>query len=121
MTRRKCEKRIDEALQDRIERFKKALDEFNKTGKIKEDDVVYESFLEWLSENCLAVSKDPHYRAIKLELSYGGPQDYFLFFDDGTIEYYFLDWFDGAKRELIGEDYEVMDGVASYLKEVINN
>jgi len=45
---------------------------------------------------------------IRLELSYGGPQDYFdIRLSDGEIEgatYHFLHWFDGATWEL-GGDY----------------
>jgi hypothetical protein len=79
----------------------------------------YEDFIEWINEYALAYSDDPHYRAKRLELSYGGPQDYFLFFEDGTIEYRFLDWFDGATLTLSGHDYDVMAQVRDILNEAI--
>jgi hypothetical protein len=46
-------------------------------------------------------------------------QDYFLFFEDGTIEYWFLDWFDGATLTLSGHDYEVMAQVRDILEGVV--
>lgn len=100
-----CEERIEEHLTTTIEAFKKALDgDFG-------DENEYEDFIEWLDCYILAYADDPHYRAKKLELSWGGPADYFLFFEDETIEYHFQDWFDGAKRELDGEDYDIMKSV----------
>jgi len=47
-------------------------------------------------------------------LSWGGPADGFWLYvdpDDGTIdkiEYYFQDWFDEARRQVTGEDFEVV-------------
>lgn len=64
---------------------------------------------------CVSIDDDPRYRAKRLELSYGGPQDYFLFFEDETIEYHYLDWYDGASTELSGDDYEVMKQIAEML------
>jgi hypothetical protein len=98
-----CAERIGKELRKRIEVFEAAL-----RGE-------YGDFSEWLDGYILAYSDDPHYRAKRLDLSYGGPQDYFLFFEDGTIEYRFLDWFDGATLVLSGHDYEVMAQVRDIL------
>jgi len=110
---RTCEERIDEMLKERIEDFRHALQEdWEYFGE------QYEDFIEWINSYALAYSDDPHYRAKRLELSWGGPQDYFLFFEDGTIEYHFLDWFDGAKRELDpdSEEYKIMREVYEILE-----
>jgi len=45
-------------------------------------------------------------------LSYGGPADMFRFHDDGTIEYRYHDWFDGAGRDLRGNEYKFMEELA---------
>lgn len=103
----KCSQRIEKELRGRIQDFKAALEEAEK-----EEDF---DFYDWINENALAYDDDPYYRAKRLELSYGGPQDYFLFFEDGTIEYHFLDWFDGAKITLEGEDYKIMEQVRDLL------
>jgi hypothetical protein len=107
-----CAERIGKELRGRIEDFEAALRGEYPEGR-------YEDFIEWINEYALAYSDDPYYRAKRLELSWGGPQDYFLFFEDGTIEYWFLDWFDGAKLVLSGHDYEVMAQVRDILNEAI--
>ena len=113
-----CEERIDDELSTRIADFKKAIESANENdGKVVEDNYTYEDMIEWINSYALAYNDDPHARAKRLELSYGGPQDYFLFYEDGTIEYHFLDWFDGAVRELYGEDKEIMQEIyEQYLK-----
>ncbi|RKY03240.1 hypothetical protein DRP77_06585 [Candidatus Poribacteria bacterium] len=84
-----CEERIDEMLRERVGEFEEALE--------SEDPV------EWLDENALALTRLEVYR---LELSWGGPQDYFEFFYDPEAEalvdiaYHYLDWFDGAVRRV---------------------
>lgn len=104
-----CEDRIDEELKSRVEDIERVLEAVDSSEDGFEiDGDKYEDLAEWINWYALAYNDDPHYRAKRLELSYGGPQDYFLFFEDGTIEYHFLDWFDGAKRILHGRDEEVL-------------
>ncbi len=113
-----CEERIDKELKRVIGDFKRAMESINEDGQVViSEDEVYEDIIEWLNSYALAYEDDEHYRAKKLELSWGGPSDYFLFFEDGDIEYHFLDWFDGASRRLTGEDHEVMK---KFYDEVLN-
>ena len=112
MENKTCEDRIEKELKERIEDFKHAL---KGDWEYFNDGCSYENFIDWLNSYALAYDDDSHHRAKRLELSYGGPQDYFLFFEDGSIEYHFLDWYDGAKRELYGEDYEIMSEVRDWL------
>ena len=106
-----CEERIDEHLRSRIEDFKHALKSADENdGKvIISDDEVYDDLIEWINNYALSYDDDPVYRAKRLELSWGGPSDGFRFFENADlIEYYFMDWFDGATRTLYGEDYNIM-------------
>ena len=48
---------------------------------------------------------DPYYR---YQLSWGGPSDEFRIFHDGRVEYWFMDWFDGASLDLAHEDAEII-------------
>jgi hypothetical protein len=89
--------------------------ELSKQSPFNWEGDQYEDFIDWLNSYALAYEDDPHYRAKRLELSCGGPQDYFLFFEDSTVEYRFLDWFDGAERTLQGENLRVMTEVRDYL------
>ena len=56
----------------------------------------------------------PRYLVVRVGISYGGPADgYDVYLDpqDKTIEridYYFQDWFDGARRTLTGPDFDTV-------------
>jgi len=102
-----CEKRIDEHLQERLEEVRQAISN-SGSDEVAVNGEKYDDVIEWLNCWTLCYADDPHYRAKRLELSYGGPADGFRFFEDDTIEYYFMDWFDGATRELHGNDKEIM-------------
>jgi len=112
---RKCSELIFDKLEQRIKDFKEALEQTRKGSIVVEGDE-YEDFYDWINCYALSYTDDPYYRAKRLELSCGGPADYFLFFEDGTIEYRYLDWFDGASVVLDGEDYEVMSEVRDFLE-----
>ena len=51
----------------------------------------------------------------RYQLSWGGPSDEFRFWYNGnrvySIEYWFMDWFDGAKRQLTGEDFGLLEEI----------
>jgi len=88
-TQPKCEEIIDGKLKDRLQDIENVL---------KADDVIGA-----FDELILALSKTVIY---KLELSYGGPQDYFEFEYDPVskqlieVRYHYLDWFDHAERRI---------------------
>lgn len=59
----------------------------------------------------------------RYQLSYGGPQDEFRFFVNPDfsvhrIEYWFLDWGDGANKVLRGKDHEFLKEIFDFFKEV---
>ena len=98
--RNTCEERIDNELKDRIEDIKEIVE--------SKDPV------EAINEYGLALSKTVNY---KLELSWGGPQDYFIFeYDPDSkelvgITYHFLDWFDAAQRRISSrsKEWEILE------------
>ena len=52
----------------------------------------------------------------RYQISYGGPSEEFRFYTDPefnveSIEFWFLDWFDGAKSDLTGADYQLLDEI----------
>jgi len=101
-----CEERIDANLEALREDLREA--------------ATNERFREEFLEGLLAVSKTLHY---EIEFSWGGPQDYLdVEIDPETKEvmdatYHFLDWFDGAERELREDDLKLIEEVFSYLWE----
>ena len=113
MTKQKtCQEKIRKELQDRIEEFKDAMKYFEGRHREEEEGQEYyedyEDFGEWLNSISLDYSDDEVYRGKQLLLSTGGPEDYFIFFENGDITYHYNDWFDGAKIYLRGEDLDIM-------------
>ena len=51
----------------------------------------------------------------RYQLSWGGPSDEFRFYWNGnraySIEYRFMDWWDGAVRTLTGEDFGLLEEI----------
>ena len=60
----------------------------------------------------------------RYQLSCGGPQDEFRFYSSGAhdkpyrIEYWFLDWFDGHGRALVGEDLVLLTDLWRWFEEM---
>ena len=77
-----CEERIDGELEKVLQTFRKAMESADENdGKvIINEDEEYEDIHEWIDTYALAYEDDPHYRAKRLQLSTGGPEDFFLFF-----------------------------------------
>jgi hypothetical protein len=58
----------------------------------------------------------------RYQLSWGGPSDEFRFFADPEgecyrVEYWFMDWFDGACRRLHGEEKDFMLEIWEWFRE----
>lgn len=98
----KCEDLIDEKLESRIENFEKVLEgeeEFNILDSTK-------------------------YELYRVDISYGGPSDYFEFLYDPEngelveVRYHYLDWGDGAERIITGgSDFEILEDIfLNYIK-----
>uniref|UniRef100_A0A6H1ZAV7 Uncharacterized protein n=1 Tax=viral metagenome TaxID=1070528 RepID=A0A6H1ZAV7_9ZZZZ len=59
----------------------------------------------------------------RYQLSWGGPSDEFRFYAEGNgyrwhvdrIEYWFLDWWDGAKRTLSGARFNLLEEIFQFL------
>ena len=89
MVENTCEELVDEMLKERIADIEEGL---------KSEDVI-----DWLNEYALALSK---YHVYRLELSWGGPQDYIEFVYDPEsrelleITYHYLHWGCHAVREV---------------------
>ena len=74
----KCKDRVEENFKDRMELLKQGeLEVLSIDEKVSWDDA------------------KPSYK--RIQISWGGPSDEFRIYANGTIEYWFLDWYDGAK------------------------
>ena len=44
----------------------------------------------------------------RYQLSWGGPSDEFRIYNDDHVEFWYLDWFDGASVRVTGEDASII-------------
>ena len=47
----------------------------------------------------------------RYQLSWGGPSEEFRLYKNGEIEFWYLDWFDGAKVEVSGNDAFIIKNI----------
>ena len=115
----KCEDKVDAKLRGRVEdlryllkmSYRGAYD--NELGDLEE----YGLDFSYVPPDTWDDQKEGYFR---YQLSWGGPSDEFRFyvnpdFSVYQIEYWFLDWYDGAKRELHGKDYDLLEEVYNYM------
>ncbi|MCC6946412.1 MAG: hypothetical protein IT539_01460 [Bradyrhizobiaceae bacterium] len=102
-----CEHRIDTQLADRIEDLRKAWDAYcNGTEADGEALHEYGLSFDYVAPQTFDDQPEGYFR---YQLSWGGPSDEFRFFVNPDlslhrVEYWFLDWFDGAHRVLAQDD-----------------
>jgi hypothetical protein len=114
-----CEKRIDDHLRGRLADLRRLFDAYQRG----EDD--HERFCDYgLSFDFVAADTFPDQREayFRYQLSWGGPSDEFRFFAGPDyschrIEYWFLDWFDGACRVLSGHDEDDLYEIWRFFRE----
>jgi len=113
----KCENRINEHLESRLEDINKMYE----AGYYMEDDKVSEDLKEELpglynyglciDEVKAGTFKGQRENYKRWQLGWGGPSDEFRIYENGEVEYWFLDWFDGASRELNRRDADMIKGI----------
>ena len=119
-----CEDRVEKELRERIEDIRKLWKTYcNNTGYADEDLGTFEEYglcADYVAPGTFSDQKRGYFR---WQLSWGGPSDEFRFYMDENlkaieIEYWFLDWFDGACINLTGSDYQLLEEIfTSYFKE----
>ncbi|MGB4435674.1 MAG: hypothetical protein WBI45_09535 [Defluviitoga tunisiensis] len=83
---------LKNGLHSKIDVFNKMLDTIQKEKRIIEGEKTFNSFDEWLTSHILFFGNDVIYRAKKLELNFGNPNEYFLFFPEiNKIDYVYID------------------------------
>ena len=117
-----CEERVEKELEDRMDDLHKLWDAYQEGDE--EVDDLGNIFDYGLSVDYVAPQTFPEqYEGyLRYQLSWGGPSDEFRFFinPDLTvhrIEYWFLDWYDGASIRLTGDDWGLLNDIYDWFVE----
>jgi len=119
---KKCEERVNGKLKDRIEDLQKLWEAYcNGEEDVEDLGNIYEYGLsfDYVPRGTFNDQKEGYFR---YQLSWGGPSDELRFFTGPDfyphrIEYWFLDWFDGANRILNGKDGSLLLEIFDWFKE----
>lgn len=118
-----CEQRIEQHLQSRKSDLQKlwtayceGIEALSDLGSIHE----YGLCFDYVSPDTFEGQTEGYFR---YQLSWGGPSDEFRFYTNPDfschrIEYWFLDWFDGAHRVLNGEHKALLSELWDWFSEI---
>jgi hypothetical protein len=117
-----CEARIERELKHRLADIKR-LWMAHCNGSDGEQDVSIADYglcFDYVPGGTFSDQREAYFR---YQLSWGGPSDEFRFFVNPDfschrIEYWFLDWFDGAHQILTGEDEHLLSELWEWLREI---
>ncbi|MDD5095430.1 MAG: hypothetical protein PHV74_13785 [Dehalococcoidia bacterium] len=122
MKQHTCESRVEAHLESRIadlRRLWKAYCNGQETDEELGSIHEYGLCFDYVATGTFSDQREGYFR---YQLSTGGPGDEFRFYADAQrkvhrIEYWFLDWFDGACRELTGEDENLLLEIWDWFEE----
>lgn len=117
MSQKSCAERVGQQLADTIETVKTLWELYKEDPEGTDDDLGrWDEFGLCFDYVEGGTDYNPENGYFRFQMSYGGPSDEFRFYADAGrdchhIEYWFLDWFDGAHRVLDGTDKELMSEI----------
>ena len=107
----KCKDKVQGSFEDRMKDIRTLFNaEDNKTedlGNLND----YGLCIDFVAAGTFKDQREPFYR---YQLSWGGPQEEFRIFLDGSVEFWFLDWFDGACVQVESEDADIIKEIVSW-------
>ncbi len=116
-----CEHRIGNHLAGRIEDLRKLWDAYCNGVELDGGENLHDYGLcfDYVAPQTFDDQPEGYFR---YQLSWGGPSDEFRFFVNPDlslhrVEYWFLDWFDGAHRVLSDDDRALMSELWSWFAE----
>ena len=123
MKQETCEERISRHMEGRLEDLRTLWDLYCEDSEAYDDDLgnmyEYGLYFDYVAPDTFDDQEEGFFR---YQLSTGGPGDEFRIFAQKVndwnfsvyrVEYWFLDWFDGASRRLYGEDRALLDEIFS--------
>ena len=115
MPDKKCKELVDGKLESRLEALRILYEKYEKGEEEEDSDY---GRLEDFGLGFGYVDQDDEGESFfQWTISWGGPADEFRFFLNPSlkvyrIEYWYLDWFDGARRILTGKDKTLLMSIA---------
>lgn len=113
-----CKDRVSEEMESTLDDLRKLWEAYCDNDEDRySDDLgnMYEYGLcfDYVAAGTFTDQKTGYFR---YQISYGGPSSEFRFytdpeFDVDRIEFWFLDWFDGASEDLTGKDYLLLEEI----------
>jgi hypothetical protein len=100
-----CAERVNEAFETRMKDIRTLWGE--EEHETEELGSLYEYGLsiDFVEAGTFKGQREPYYR---YQISYGGPSEEFRVYLNGDVEFWLLDWFDGASVEVTGNDAEII-------------
>jgi hypothetical protein len=121
MKQESCKDRIESHLQNRLDDIRQLWNAY--LNDIEDLDIgnIYEYGLafDYVAPGTFNGQRRGYFR---WQLSWGGPSDEFRFYCDESfgldrVEYWFLDWFDGAHKVLAGKDEQLLSEIFEWMRE----
>ena len=118
-----CKERVRSHYQSRIADLTKLWKLYQDGNDESDDDLgtfnEYGLAFDYVAKGTFGDQKRGYWR---YQISWGGPSDEFRFYADERldltkIEYWFLDWFDGAKVNVTGKALALMTEIWEFFKE----
>jgi hypothetical protein len=111
---------LDQIKEEKAENNLSDDDNFNELSTYLQDDIreQYQERLNsyGLSFDYVELDKDTEQDYFRYQLSYGGPSEEIRFYDDGAIEYVYLDWFCGVGFDVTNDG--IFKQVRDWFKEL---
>jgi hypothetical protein len=109
---KKCEQSVDQQLEGRVSDLRKLWTNYNNGTSDADLGELHDYGLsfDYVAPDTFDDQREGYFR---YQISWGGPSDEFRFFVNPDlschrVEYWFLDWFDGAHRICAGDDLSLL-------------
>lgn len=124
-TQPNCKQRVNGALKGRLQDLEKLFRAYQEGDEERYSEDIgtfpeYGLCVDYVAPHTFNNQKRGYFR---YQLSWGGPADEFRFYLDEMlnptrIEYWFLDWYDGAKLILKGKAYDLLNEIYNFFEDV---
>ena len=114
----KCINKVEDSFKSRMEDIKILFNAPENTTEELGSLNDYGLCIDFVEAGTFQDQRSDFYR---YQLSWGGPSEEFRIYKNGDVEFWFLDWFDGAPFKVTGEDAQIIKEIVSWsYPEVLN-